>query len=85
MCSCALLQLKESPGPARPQPLLYCQVLLCKWSQARMQVLAGHRLLAAPAPQPGQAPRTGCASSGSQSSEGAAEGLCSRGVLVPPH
>lgn len=48
MCSRALLQLKESPGPTVPQPVLYCHVLLCKWSQTRMQVLAGHRLLAGP-------------------------------------
>lgn len=27
MCSCALLQLKESPGPATPQPVLCCQGL----------------------------------------------------------
>lgn len=36
VCSCALLQLKESPGPAVPQPVLYCQVLLCKWSESHV-------------------------------------------------
>lgn len=70
MCAPVLLQLKESPGPAVPQTASYCQVLLGKWDETHMEALAGHRLLAGPAPQPEQPPRTGSASSGSQEQQG---------------